>query len=248
MSDCLLGGSDNYEADWAACGELLRIAPNARRITHINRQFLMRAVKYLASAGIGQYIDHGAGLPARENVHEVAQRVNRSARVLYVDNDPMVLAHARMMLEENCNTSVLGEDIAATQAIFDRVEGLDFLTPSRPAAALFGSVLHCLSDEKDPWRVIRDVAERIPSGSYLVISHLASEDACLRDEVTALMHRVTSDRWGRVRSFAEVDRFFEGLEIVGHFGNVAHWGAGAVGSISRESMELIQYGGVARVP
>jgi hypothetical protein len=248
MYDYLLGGTDNYESDWVACRELLRIAPSTQQIAQINRQFLVRAVKYLASAGIDQYIDHGSGLPTQDNVHQVAQRINRNARILYVDNDPIVLAHARMMLEENRNTSVMGANMTATRDIFGRAEELKLYTPRRPAAALFVSVLHCLRDDEDPWQLIRDVIARLPSGSYLVISHLASDDAALRDEVTALMQRVTGEKWGRVRSFAEVAQFFEGLEIVGSLGNVAHWNAGMLAQVPQDDTEWIEYGGVARIP
>ncbi|MFE1521677.1 SAM-dependent methyltransferase [[Kitasatospora] papulosa] len=251
MYDYLLGGTDNYESDWAACAELLRIAPSTQRIALINRQFLVRAVKYIASTGqIDQYIDHGSGLPTQNNVHQVAQRVNKNARVVYVDNDPIVLAHGRMMLEENRNTAVLGADMRETQDILREAERLRLYQRGRPAAALFVSVLHCIPDGDDdaPWRLIRNVVEELPSGSFLVLCHLASDDVKLRADVTEMMQRVTGGNWGRVRSFAEVDRFFDGLEIVGQLGDVSRWRPDTEIAPRQETVEWLEYGGVARIP
>ncbi|SCD69415.1 S-adenosyl methyltransferase [Streptomyces sp. BpilaLS-43] len=249
MYDYLLGGTDNYESDWAACEELLRLAPSTQQVALINRQFLVRAVKYIAGTGnVKQYIDHGSGLPTQNNVHQVAQRSDKNARVAYVDNDPIVLAHGRMMLEENRNTAVIQADMLNTRHIFDRAEELEIYQPGRPTAALFVSVLHCIPDEKDPWQLVRNVIEELPSGSYLVLSHLASDDAQLQEDVTRLMRRVTGDKWGRVRSFAEVDRFFEGLEIVGELCDVSRWRPDSDLGPRQEQAEWIEYGGVARVP
>ncbi|MFF5567661.1 SAM-dependent methyltransferase [Streptomyces sp. NPDC012623] len=249
MYDYLLGGTDNYESDWAACEELLRIAPSTQQIALINRHFLVRAVKYIAGTGdVDQYIDHGSGLPTQNNVHQVAQRANRNARVVYVDNDPIVLAHGRMMLEENQNTTVIESDMLKTSEIFEQAKRLKFYEPGQPVAALFVSVLHCISDKDEPWKLIRNVIRELPSGSYLVLCHLASNDADLRDEVTKLMHRVTGGKWGKVRSFAEVDRFFEGLEIVGELCDVSRWRPDTEVGPRQEQTEWIEYGGVARVP
>lgn len=249
MYDYLLGGTDNYESDWVACEELLRIAPSTQQVALINRQFLVRAVKYIAGTGtVEQYIDHGSGLPTQNNVHQVAQRANRNARVVYVDNDPIVLAHGRMMLEENRNTTVIKADILDTTSIFNRAEKLKLYKPGRPTAALFVSVLHCIRDADDPWQLIRNVVDELPSGSYLVLCHLASDDIQLRDDVTELMQRVTGDKWGRVRSFAEVDRFFEGLEVIGDICDVSRWRPDSDLGPRQEQPEWIEYGGVARVP
>ncbi|MFF2012588.1 SAM-dependent methyltransferase [Streptomyces sp. NPDC058195] len=249
MYDYLLGGTDNYESDWAACEELLRIAPSTQQIALTNRRFLERAVKYIADTGeVDQYIDHGSGLPTQNNVHQVAQRVSRNARVMYVDNDPIVLAHGRMMLEENKYTAVINANMLCTDQIFDRAKKLKLYRPDRPAAALFVSVLHCLRNEEDPWGLVRNVIDRLPSGSYLVLCHLASDDPRLREEVTALMRRVTDGKWGRVRSIEQVERFFDGLEIIGDLGDVSRWRPGSGLVPLQAENEWIEYGGVGRVP
>ncbi|ROQ70137.1 S-adenosyl methyltransferase [Streptomyces sp. 840.1] len=249
MYDYLLGGTDNYESDWAACEELLRVAPSTQQIALINRQFLVRAVKYIAGTGeVDQYIDHGSGLPTQNNVHQVAQRADSGARVVYVDNDPIVLAHGRMMLEENPNTTVIEADMLQTKQIFDRAEKLKLYKPGRPTAALFVSVLHCIRDDDDARQMVRRVVRELPSGSYIVLCHLASDDAQLRDDVTALMRRVTGDKWGRVRSFEEVDRFFEGLDVVGELCDVSRWRPDSDLAPRQEQTEWVEYGGVARIP
>jgi hypothetical protein len=250
MYDYMLGGTDNYQADREACRRLLELAPNTRQLSLVNRDFLIRAVEYLASEhGIERYLDHGSGLPTRNNVHQVAQRLRPEARVVYVDNDPIVLAHGRAMLEENDQTSVITADMLDTDDILnhDEVRRLIPLETGEPVVALFVSVLHCIKDEQDPWQLIRRLTDRLPSGSYLVLSHLASEDPQLRDDLTQLMHEQTGGGWGRVRSYAEVERFFEGLEVVDEIGEVSRWRPTAT-SARQDTNEWIELGGVARIP
>ncbi|MFJ9412621.1 SAM-dependent methyltransferase [Streptomyces sp. NPDC101227] len=252
MYDYLLGGTDNYVSDREACAELLRIAPSTRELALINRAFLIRAVRYLAAeCGIRQFIDHGSGLPTHPNVHQIAQGVDPAARVVYVDNDPIVLAHGRMMLEENLTTtSVIGADMRDTAAIFASDEVGRLILPDEPVAALFVSVLHCIPDSSDPWKLIRDVAGRLPSGSYLVISQLASDDEKLRERVTDFMLETTGGAWGRVRSFDEVDRFFCGLELekADKPVEVSQWYPDSDLYPRQATQEWIEYGGVARIP
>ncbi|MFI7100890.1 SAM-dependent methyltransferase [Streptomyces sp. NPDC050161] len=251
MYDYLIGGTDNFSCDRKACAELLRIAPSTRELALINRAFLLRAVRYLtAECGIRQFIDHGSGLPTRPNVHQVAQDIAPDARVVYLDNDPMVLAHGRMMLQENlATTAVVDADLRDTDKIFENPEVRRLIRCDQPVAALFVSVLHCVPDRDDPWRLLRDVADRLPSGSYLVITQLASDNAALRREATEFMHRTTGGRWGRVRSFAEVDRYFDGLEPAECTApvDVSQWHPDTDLSPRQATREWIGYGGVARV-
>jgi SAM-dependent methyltransferase len=215
MYNWLLGGTENYEVDRDACSALLTIAPSSQQLARANRVFLRRVVRILAAEkGITQFLDHGAGLPTQNNVHEVAQRVRPGAKVVYVDNDPMVLAHARTSLDDNENTMVLDCDMRRTHDIRRATEG--FLDWNRPIAALFVSVLHCLpdtDDEHDPAAVIRAVADQLVPGSYMVICQLVSDDPVVRQGVTQLMAEATSGKWGRVREAHEVRRYFDPLEI-----------------------------------
>lgn len=215
MYDWLLGGTENFEVDRAACAELLTIAPSTQQLARNNRSFLRRVVHFLAAEkGITQFLDHGSGLPTQDNVHQVAQSINPEAKVVYVDNDPMVLAHARTHLDENKNTMVLDYDMRRMKDIRKATDR--FLKWDEPIAALYVSVLHCLpdaDDDTDPAALIRAVAEQLADGSYVVICQLVSEDASVRDGVTRLMEGATGNKWGRVREPHEVRRYFDPLEI-----------------------------------
>lgn len=252
MYDFLLGGTDNYQVDRDACDELLRMAPSSKDLALVNRAFLVRAVRYLAAeCRVLRFLDHGSGLPTRPNVHQVAQEVDASSEVVYVDNDPLVLAHGRMMLAEDpSTTAVLQADIRAVQTIFASAEVRRLLRDHRPVAALFVSVLHCIPDTDDPWALIRDVARRLPAGSYMVISQLASDDDELCSEITQFMTGITGNNWGRVRSTSEVNRYFEGLELVEGIEpvEVSRWKPDSDLAPRQRTDEWIEYGAVARIP
>ncbi|MEV6575724.1 SAM-dependent methyltransferase [Streptomyces sp. NPDC051577] len=251
MYDFLIDGTDNYPSDRAACAELLKMAPSTRELARINRAFLVRAVRYLArEAGVFRFLDHGSGLPTRPNVHEVARQTHPQARVVYIDNDPLVLAHGRVMLEEDLqNTSVIGADFRDTEGIFAVPEVRRLVEDGEPVAALFVSVLHCIPDDDDPWGLVKNVARRLPAGSYMVISQLASDDAGLREEVTSFMREITGGAWGRVRSTEEVRALFDGLELVEHPGpvEVSTWRPDTDIFPRQQTREWIEFGGVARV-
>ncbi|GAA4781782.1 SAM-dependent methyltransferase [Streptomyces ziwulingensis] len=251
MYDHLLGGTDNYQVDRDACEELLRIAPSSRELALVNRAFLVRAVRCLArDHGVRRFLDHGSGLPTQPNVHQVAQEVDRAAQVVYIDNDPMVLAHGRMMLAEDpATTAVLGADMRDTGRIFASPEVRRLLEGEQPVAALFVSVLHCIPDRDDPWELVRRVADRLPAGSFMVISQLASDDAELRADVTNFMADITDGRWGQVRSIGDVSRFFDGLELLDSEGpvEVSRWQPDSDLAPRQRSEEWIEYGGVARI-
>ncbi|KIE24782.1 hypothetical protein LK08_22785 [Streptomyces sp. MUSC 125] len=253
MYDYLIGGTDNYVSDRKACADLLRMAPSTRELALINRAFLVRAVRYLAQdVGLRRFLDHGSGLPTRPNVHQVAHETHPDARIVYVDNDPLVIAHGRTMLQENlATTAVIEADFRDTDAIFAAPEVRRLTEDGEPVAALFVSVLHCIPDDGDrPWQLIHDVARRLPPGSHLVISQLASDDPQLRDDITEFMAQITGDRWGRVRSTAEVRRFFDGLELVGHpeIVEVSRWRPDTDIFPRQQTQEWIEYGAVARIP
>ncbi|MFE2270742.1 SAM-dependent methyltransferase [Streptomyces lavendulae] len=251
MYDYLIDGTDNYPSDREACAQLLEMAPSTRELARINRAFLVRAVRYLAQeAGIRRFLDHGSGLPTRPNVHQVARETHPQARVVYIDNDPLVLAHGRVMLEEDLHTTaVIEADFRHTDEIFATPE-VGGLMDGEPVAALFVSVLHCIPDSDDPWSLVKDVARRLPSGSYMVISQLASDDPALRDGVTAFMSEITGNQWGRVRSTQEVRRLFDGLELVEHGEpvEVSAWRPDTDLFPRQQTREWIEFGGVARIP
>ncbi|MER5968558.1 SAM-dependent methyltransferase [Streptomyces sp. NPDC002055] len=251
MYDYLLGGTDNYYVDREACTELLRLAPSTRELALVNRAFLIRAVRYLAQVqGVRRFLDHGSGLPTTPNVHQVAQDIDPASEVVYIDNDPVVLAHGEMMLAEDpTTTAVLNADMRDTTKIFASRAVRRLLRDDQPVAALFVSVLHCIPDGDDPWGLVRKVAEQLPSGSYLVISQLASDDEGLRDSITGFMQEITNNSWGQVRSISEVNRLFEGLDLLEapEPVEVSRWLPDSDLAPRQRTEEWIEYGGVARI-
>ncbi|GAA4887350.1 SAM-dependent methyltransferase [Streptomyces coeruleoprunus] len=251
MYDYLLGGKDNYQADRNACEQLLKTAPSTRELARNNRLFLQRVVRYLAvQHGIDQFIDHGSGFPARENVHQVAQRVHPGAAVVYVDHDPVVIAHSRALLGSNEHTAVLHADLRNTDLIFGHEDTRRLIDFSRPVAALFVSVLHCLRDEDQPAKLMQNVIKRLAPGSCLVICQLVSDQPQIREVVTSFMRRTTNNHWGRVREESEVQAYFTGLDIIEPPGlvEVSTWMPDTDLAPRQKTFEWKVWGGVGIVP
>ncbi|USQ84799.1 SAM-dependent methyltransferase [Streptomyces phaeoluteigriseus] len=252
MYDHYLGGKDNYAADRAACEELDKVVPSTRALALNNRRFLQRVVRTLTQEyGIRQYLDHGSGLPTQDNVHQVAQSIDPSAHVVYVDNDPMVLVHGRALLEQDERTAVIHADLRETEAIFTHPDTERLLDLSQPVAVLFNSVFHCIPDSETdgPPAVVRRVAERLAPGSFLVMCQLVSEDPKVREFVTNFMDQATQGHWGRVRQEKDMAALFEGLEILDPgLVEVSTWRPDTEVTPRQLSQEWIEYGGVARLP
>ncbi|MFE6049931.1 SAM-dependent methyltransferase [Kitasatospora sp. NPDC056446] len=252
MYDYLLGGHYNYPSDREACDRLLTTVPSTRELAVNNRAFLVRVVRHIAEQhGIRQFIDHGSGLPTQDNVHQVAQAVDPDSRVVYVDNDPLVLGYGRAFLEENRNVLILESDMRDTGAIATAAERIiDF---SRPVAALFVSVLHCIPDDDlgNPRTMVEDTVRLLAPGSVVVLCQLVSEDARIRHGVTELMREQTGDRWGRVRTKADVDELFTipRLRVEEEVGllDVTDWRPDTELVRRQATQEWIEYGGLATV-
>ncbi|GIH27348.1 hypothetical protein Aph01nite_56580 [Acrocarpospora phusangensis] len=211
MYDYYLGGKDNTLADRECAEEVIRKVPQTRDIAWANRRFLGRAVRHLAGErGVDQFIDIGAGLPTRENVHQVAQRANADARVVYVDNDPVVLVHARALLARDAQTLAIPGDARRPLDILADAELRALLDLTRPVAVLLVAVLHFVTDEEDPYGAVRSLMAALPSGSCLVVSHVErvrSLEAAAKEYARASSPAV-------LRSAAEVAAFFEGLTLI----------------------------------
>jgi S-adenosyl methyltransferase len=212
--DYWLGGKDNYAVDRAAGDAALQAFPGLVDSVRANRAFLARAVTYLAGQGFRQFLDIGTGIPTANNTHEVAQSVAPQSRVVYVDNDPIVLAHARALLSGSPEgaTEYLDADLRDTGTIIrDARRTLDF---SQPVAIMLLTILHLISDEEDPYRIVATLMGAVPPGSALVISHVAADIetealGAARDRVSQYMRERQT-----YRNHAEVSRFFDGLEVV----------------------------------
>jgi SAM-dependent methyltransferase len=216
MYDYLLGGKDNYAADRAAAGELAKIWPDMAFTARANRAFLGRSVRYLtAEAGIRQFLDIGTGIPTAGNTHQVAQAIAPESRVVYVDYDPIVLAHARALLKsgEAGATDYIDADLRDTGTILTQAaELLDF---TRPAAITLLAILNAIPDSDNPYAIVARLMDAVPSGSYLAITHggadLLSQEAL--DGLTDIADRRIQQKV-IYRTREQVARFFEGTDLV----------------------------------
>jgi hypothetical protein len=213
--DYWLGGKDNFTADRVAGDEALEAFPGLISSVRANRAFLARVVRYLAAQhGIRQFLDIGTGIPASSNTHEVAQSVAPEARVVYVDNDPMVLAHARALLSssEQGATAYLDADLRDTGKIIEAARRtLDF---SQPVAVMLIAVLHLIGDADDPAGIIAQLMDAVPAGSTLAISHVPNDmHMGAMSDMSDRLNRLLSQP-STYRSQAQVTGFFAGLELV----------------------------------
>ena len=209
-----LGGKDNFAADRESGDLLAKSYPAARIAARANRAFLRRAVRYLAAdAGIRQFLDIGTGLPTADNTHEVAQRVASDARIIYVDNDPMVMAHARALLTSTSagETRYIEEDLRNPEKILAEASILDL---SRPVGLILVAVVHFLPSQEQAREIVATLVDALPAGSHLVMSCATTE--FLTPELKAnwdeSLRTGRSDVYPRTR--AEFEEFFAGLELV----------------------------------
>jgi S-adenosyl methyltransferase len=213
--DYLLGGKDNYAADRKAGDALIAAYPTMVDLARANRAFLGRAVRFLAAeAGMRQFLDIGTGIPAAGNTHQIAQETAPDSRVVYVDYDPVVLSHARALLVSGPQgaTDYIDADARDVSTVLAKAaRTLDF---SRPVAVIIVMMLHAIGDGDDPHGIVSRVMDALPAGSYLAISHPASDIE--PDKVTDLTARVNQLSYQQFtgRSRAQVLRFFDGLELV----------------------------------
>jgi SAM-dependent methyltransferase len=211
--DYLLGGKDNYPVDREVGEIFVQKFPGAVQIALDNRACLIRAVTLMVGElGIDQFIDLGSGLPTADNVHQVAQRANPGARVAYVDNDPIVLAHGRAMLEENENTKVIAADIRQPDEVLADPELRALIDLDRPVAVIASAILHHVLDSDDPLGAIRAYTTATSSGSCLFVSHFRT----LADPESAAMESVMMNAFGRGqwRTDEQIAEYFGGMRLV----------------------------------
>jgi hypothetical protein len=212
--DYFLGGKDNYEADRVAAEAGIKAFPKTAESARAARAFLRRVVRFLAEAGIRQFLDIGTGLPSGENVHQVAQSVASDARIVYADNDPIVLAHAHALLKGGREGIVayLDADVREPEKILaEAARTLDF---GQPIGLLLLGILHNVGDEYDPQAIVRTLVGALPAGSYLAICHLTADIYPeLADFANALNERQL-DAPLVLRDHAQVTSLFDGLDLV----------------------------------
>ena len=213
----LLGGKDNFAADRESGEELARAFPGVREAALANRAALQRIVRYLAAeAGVRQFLDIGTGLPTADNTHEVAQSVAPASRIVYVDNDPLVLSHARALLTSSKEgaTAYIEADIRDPDAILNDAVVRGTLDLSRPTAIILVAVLHFIQDDDTVDRIVQRLADALPSGSFLAITHTTWD--FLAPEVLAQVRAMTDagrvDAWPRTQG--QVQGLFDGFDLI----------------------------------
>jgi len=247
--DYWLGGKDNFAADRRSGDAVEEVVPTIRLSIIENRRFLQRAVRFLVEAGIGQFLDIGSGMPTDANTHEVAQAITPQSRVVYVDNDPIVVSHARALLRSSPQgrTEYVEADLRAPQDILQSPQLRATLDMGRPVGLLLLAVLHFVPDADDPCGLVAQLVAAMPPGSYLVMSHgtydpLPPEMIARCEEVNAVI-----DAPWRPRSREEFARFFDGMELVDPgIVSIGSWRP-AKWSVVPAPQAVITYGAVARI-
>lgn len=242
-----LGGKDNFAADRESGDAVVKLFPSIRTAAVENRYFLRRAVTLLAGElGIRQFLDIGTGLPTADNTHEVAQRLAPESRVVYVDNDPLVMVHARALLTAAPGagpTDYIEADVRSPEHILQ--EAAKLLDFSRPIGLMLIAVLHFIADDEDPYGIVRRLVDALPSGSYLVLSHSTGE--FLAPEA------VHAFRTGAIpvylRRHDEIARFFDGLDVLEPgIASISSWRAEHERQPRPDESETATDCAVARIP
>ncbi|MDX6744089.1 SAM-dependent methyltransferase [Actinocorallia sp. A-T 12471] len=249
--DYWLGGKDNFTADRESARIIADAFPTIRLSAIENRRFLHRAVRYLAEeAGVRQFLDIGAGLPSAGNVHEIAQEIAPESRVVYVDNDPIVLVHARALLNSSREgrTAYLQADLREPEKILELPELYKTLDMSKPVALMLLAVFHFLEDDAEAHHILRTLRAALAPGSYIALSHATSDDLASPVEE----HDVVNKQSGipfRLRTAADLAGFVEGLELVDPgVITLPHWQPNVPERQRARPGDICMHGVVARVP
>ena len=214
MYDYFLGGHHNFEVDRIAADQICKVYPDAANAARTNRAFLQRAMAFLLSQGVDQFLDLGSGMPTVGNVHEVAQDRLPSARVVYVDSDPIAVAQSRALLEDTHNTIIVQSDIREPEVVLTNPDVAALLDFQRPIALLMAAIVHFVPDDAQANRIVQTYVNKLPKGSYLVLSHVSHDQAPpeLVAQIEQLYARSTQPL--RARSRDQITAFFEGFSIV----------------------------------
>lgn len=211
----LLGDRVNsYPVDQQAAEAVLTIAPEMRSLAAENRRFLRHAVQLACDDGVCQFLDLGTGMPTQDNVHEVAQRTDPAARVVYVDNDPTVTAHARAILEDDDQTAYLAADLRDVTSVLEAPETRDLIDPAKPTAVLLVAVLHFVQDADDPAGLVRAYLNAMPPSSFLVLSHVTSTgtDPRVQERIHSVYGKTRNPL--QLRTEKEILDLFGGLNLL----------------------------------
>lgn len=212
MYDYYLGGKDNYPVDRAAADQMMSTVPESVQMVRSNRAFLVRAVQHLAAeAGIRQFLDIGSGLPTQYNVHEVAQAAAPDSRVVYVDHDPLAVAHGQSLLATNQNIAYIHGDLLQPDQVLDHPNVRRLIDFDQPVAILIVAILHFIGDHSDPAGIVRRLRDRMAPGSYLVISHIVDDPR--PHAIGKILTAAGAPPWFP-RTREQIQAFFDGFDLI----------------------------------
>jgi SAM-dependent methyltransferase len=209
--DFLIGGKDNYAADREVARKLIEAAPGLGSDNTSHRAILHRGVRFLVEQGVRQFVDLGSGLPTAQNTHQVAQEIAPETNVVYVDNDPIVLAHGRALLAENSRTTVITADLREPKSVLDHPDLRRLIDLDQPVGLMLLGVIHHVNDDADPAGLVRAYLDALPSGSWLFLTHFLHTGP-ESEQLERVMQG--SHKSGRFRERDEIAAYFEGLEMV----------------------------------
>lgn len=244
--DCMLGGSHNFAADRAMADQVERAVPGIRSAARVNRAFLARAVRFMIEAGVRQFLDIGSGIPTVGNVHEIAQRENSSCRVVYVDKDPIAVAHSELMLADNDHAAVVEADLREPRTVL--AQARDLLNFEEPVGLLFLLVLHWVPDE-DMAGLMAAYREPLVPGSHLAITHMTDDMQSAKiDAVAGIVRgsRGAGEVYPRTRTeiaglFGDFELLIPGVVPTGT------WRPGGIGDIAEDpEMNELSFAGIAK--
>lgn len=252
--DYMLRGKNYFDVDAMAAEQILTAVPELRDCAYSNRGFHQRAARWIAKQGIDQFIDIGSGLPTVGNTHEVVKQVHPGARVVYVDNDPMVAAYSETLVDSGEATSVICADLREPDSILGNKELAKLIDFEKPTGLLMTAVMMFVSDDSDPWGLVSRYVDALSPGSYLSLSHLTDEckPPSAAERFRAVFDSATEHMYFRPE--ADVARFFDGLELVPPYPGAKPeltftgiWGAEDAALADSEGSRWL-YCGVARIP
>ncbi|SDM80377.1 SAM-dependent methyltransferase [Allokutzneria albata] len=247
--DYWLGGGHNFSADRELAEKILAIMPGIRDATRLNRAFLRRAALFMVESGVRQFLDVGSGIPTVGNLHEIVQAVQPDCRVVYVDKDPVAVAHARLLLEDNPRTGVVQADLRDVEGILGSPEVREQIDFDQPVGLMMLLLLHFVPDSWDPVGILARYRDRLAPGSFLALSHVAGDSGASRLNEAVEVYK-SSQNLPYVRDHDGVIRFFEGFELVepGLVG-CALWRPEGAGDVTdNPEINALPYAGVGRKP
>ncbi|WP_329132256.1 SAM-dependent methyltransferase [Streptomyces sp. NBC_01476] len=214
MYDAMLGGENNFAIDREAVAAFTGIDPQVRALARANRAFLGRAVRFLVDAGVRQFIDLGSGIPTQGNVHEVAQAIAPGTRVIYVDNDPVAVAHSVSLLADNPDADIVSADIRRPADVLDSPQVRGLIDFDQPVALLMITILHFITADEDPAGLVAAYRDGLPTGSWLALSHATDQDRPGTAAAVGQLYRSKATSPVTARSYEQISGLFTGYELV----------------------------------